>query len=148
MNKKIVKIFLDANVLIDFATGQKDAVDTLNFLFKKRRKEVLFTSSLALCQMISTLQTKKKSRKAFTKRQVIEVLKHFQPKLSVLDLKAEDIVSASYENSNDYEDCVQYVISQKRKCDAVLTSNTSDFIDFDGIVAISPKLSLVSQLIK
>ncbi|MBR7023549.1 MAG: hypothetical protein IKI09_08810 [Bacteroidales bacterium] len=44
----IIKVYIDTNVLVNYATGQEEDVAALNYIFKKRRKEALFTSSLAL----------------------------------------------------------------------------------------------------
>jgi predicted nucleic acid-binding protein len=44
----IQKIYLDTNVLINYCTGQAKEREALEYLFRTRRKEVLFTSSLAL----------------------------------------------------------------------------------------------------
>lgn len=47
MESEPIHIYVDTNVLINYCTNQKSDVDALNYVFKKRRKEVLFTSSLA-----------------------------------------------------------------------------------------------------
>ena len=54
--QSIVKVYIDTNVLVNYVTGQQDDVSVMNYLFKVRRKETLFTSSLALAQTITQLQ--------------------------------------------------------------------------------------------
>ena len=56
------RIYIDTNVLINNCTGQADDVATLNHIFKKRRLEVLYTSTLAAVQTVCILQTAKKTR--------------------------------------------------------------------------------------
>jgi len=54
MSKKIdYHIYVDTNVLVDYYTGQDDAVACLKYLFSINRKENLFTSTLALVQTVS-----------------------------------------------------------------------------------------------
>jgi len=54
--ESIIKVYIDTNVLVNYITGQTTDVASLNYVFKKRRKETLFTSSLALVQTITQLQ--------------------------------------------------------------------------------------------
>lgn len=62
--KTFIRIYIDTNVLINYCTGQPTETAALDFLFKKKRREVLFTSSLAIVQTVANLQTAKKTRKA------------------------------------------------------------------------------------
>ncbi len=62
MSDKAIRIYIDTNVLINYCTGQQSDVQTLRYIFSQRRKENLFTSSLAIVQTIANLQTKKNSR--------------------------------------------------------------------------------------
>lgn len=140
--KKAHRIYVDTNVIINYCTGVKNDVDTLNYIFKKKRKEVLFTSSLAIIQTITNLQTKKKTRKAFSKRKTIDTLNRILDKFTILDLRMSYIVESFTCKSEDIEDNTHYILSQKKKCDAILTNNVSDFAPFDTIVKISPKSNL------
>ena len=144
---KIVKVYLDTNILIDYITRQNNIVEAVNYLFQKRRKEVLFTSSLAIAQTLCNLQKKKKTRSAFTKEQAVQVVDFYLKKLTILDLTKADIEKAKTENGNDMEDCIQRAVSKKKKCDAILTRNTSDFSNFDDVKIISPKIAFLKQLI-
>ena len=87
----IQKIYLDTNVLINYCTGQAKEREALEYLFRTRRKEVLFTSSLALVQTITNLQTKKKARRAYNKEETSKLIDGLLPKMTVLDLTAADV---------------------------------------------------------
>ena len=50
-----IRVYVDSNALINFFTRQKDEIDAFKYLFEKRRREVLFTSTLAIAQTISNL---------------------------------------------------------------------------------------------
>ena len=147
MSQKIIKIYVDTNVLIDFMTNQNEVVNSMKYLFSQRRKEVLFTSSLAITQAISNLQTKKKTRKAFTKEEANEVVDFYHSKFSVIDLTMNDVLSAKSKAGDDLEDCIHYVLSKKRKCDAIITNNVADFIGYDDVKIIKPNIKLLKTTI-
>ena len=148
MNSNPIHIYVDTNVLINYCTKQKNDVDALNYIFSKRRKEVLFTSSLAIVQTITNLQTKKATRKAFTKEEVINCINKIITKLTVIDLTINDIKKSYDENGYDVEDCVHTILSKKKKCNTILTNNLSDFKTFKDINLLPVKLVHLKKIIK
>lgn len=86
-NVKLRRIYVDTNVLINYCTGQNADTQTLKYIFSKRRKEILFTSSLAIAQTISRLQSgnKARNRKAYTREITIDKLNELLQKFTVLD---------------------------------------------------------------
>jgi len=149
MSDKIIRIYVDTNVLINYCTGQNNDVQALGYIFSKRRKEVLFTSSLAVVQTITKLQagSKQHSRKAYSREITIEKLQEILPKFTVLDLSLSDIKTSFKYLNSDVEDSVHYVLSQKAKCDAILTNNKKDFVFFRDIDVFSTDLgSLKSDI--
>lgn len=148
--EKVCKIYVDSNVIINYCTGVREDVEVLGYIFRKRRRESLFTSSLAIVQTISNLQTKKKSRKAFSKQETITKLNSIINKFMVLDLTMNDVTNGFGSDSEDIEDGVHYSLSQKRKCDAILTNNVSDYLSFKEILRITPRSGLgsIKALIK
>ena len=46
------------------------------------------------------------------------------------------------------EDNIHYVLSQKMKCNAILTNNIKDFAFFKDIAVIEPNLALLKQKIQ
>jgi predicted nucleic acid-binding protein len=142
MSDKAIRIYIDTNVLINYCTGQQSDVQTLRYIFSQRRKENLFTSSLAIVQTIANLQTKKKTRKAFSRTAAILKLDGIIQKLTVLDLTYDDIKTGFNQSNDDVEDSVHYALSQKAKCDAILTNNISDFAIFYNVMKLSPQMGL------
>ena len=51
-SSKVIRIYVDSNVLINYCTRQINDVKALRYVFSKRRKEVLFTSSLAIFRLV------------------------------------------------------------------------------------------------
>ena len=139
---KARRIYVDTNVLINYCTGVPADTSALNYIFSKRRKEVLFTSTLAIVQTITNLQTKKKSRRAFSKEQTVLSINKLLSKFTVLDLTLSDVTNGFNSDAEDVEDGTHYILSQKKKCDAILTNNTKDFAHFSSVYKISPKSSL------
>jgi len=146
---KIKRIYVDTNVLINYCTGQDNDVKALQYLFFKRRKETLFTSSLAVVQTITKLQSESKQykRKAYSRETTIKKLDDILPKFTVLDLSLSDIKAGFRHLNSDIEDNVHYVLSQKMKCNAILTNNIKDFAFFKDVAAIESNLSLLKQKI-
>ena len=144
----IQKIYLDTNVLINYCTGQAKEREALEYLFRTRRKEVLFTSSLALVQTITNLQTKKKVRKAFSKEETNRLIDSLLPKMTVLDLTEADVKKGRAFPNTDIEDSIHYVLSQKHKCDAIITNNVSDFVYFRDVEVLKPERRLLSLKIR
>ena len=150
MSSKITRIYVDTNVLINYCTGQNNDVGALKYVFSKRRKEVLFTSSLAVVQTITKLQSGSKmhNRKAYSREKTISILNEILPKFTVLDLSLPDIKEGFNHLNRDVEDSVHFVLSQKMKCDAILTNNTKDFDYFKSILTIDADLGLLKRIVK
>jgi predicted nucleic acid-binding protein len=135
-----MRIYVDTNVLVNYFTQQVDDVRCLDYLFTKVRKEILFTSSLAVVQAVSILQTKKKNRVAFTREKAVESIEKIFTKFSIIDLYGNDVKEGGQRHENkDVEDNVHYVLSQKLKCDIIITNNTSDYRYFADIITVAPK---------
>lgn len=146
MKSSIRKIYIDTNVIINYCTGVENDVRALNYVFSKCRKEMLFTSSLSVVQAVSNLQTKKKSRPAFDRFETISKIETVLKKVTQLDLTQQDIAEAFSLVNNDLEDNVHYVLSKKRKCEAILTNNVKDFIVFN-IRVLNPKNRMLKSYI-
>ena len=122
MKSKSIRIYIDTNVLVNYCTGQQADVDALTYIFSKRRRETLFTSSLAIVQTITQLQKSNKSRKAFDRASVVELMNKLMTKFSVIELSKNDLNRGfAYENK-DVEDSIHYALCEKLKCDTILTN--------------------------
>ena len=123
----IVKVYIDTNVLVNYVTGQHEDVSVMNYLFKVRRKETLFTSSLALVQTISQLQkgNRSKGRKPLDKTQTGAALNDLKRRITVIDLTEADVDNG------------------------ILTNNISDFACYTRIKKLNPRyLGTIKQRIR
>ena len=141
----LLNIYVDTNVLVNFCTNQENDTLALKYIFSKRNKNRLFTSSLSIVQTIANLQSKKKTRGAYTREKTIELLNSIIPKFTILDLSYNDIKEGFNAKNNDIEDSVHYVLSQKAKCNAIITNNVKDFVWFNDIETIMPSLGILKQ---
>jgi predicted nucleic acid-binding protein len=150
MKNQIIRLYVDTNVLINYCTGQTADKNALNYIFSKRKKEVLFTSSLAIVQTISQLQSDSKihKRKAYSREATINKLNEILPKFTILDLSMADVKDGFNYLNGDIEDSVHYVLSQKKKCDAIITNNRKDFVFFKDIDTFIPNLTVLKSEIQ
>lgn len=58
--------------------------------------------------------------------------------VKVLTVTNEDVLNAYMQRASDFEDCLLAVCARANKCDAIVTRNKKDFIDF-GIMLLSPE---------
>ncbi|MCQ2605417.1 MAG: type II toxin-antitoxin system VapC family toxin [Bacteroidales bacterium] len=145
---KCIRVYVDSNALINFFTQQKNEKDAFKYLFEKRRREVLFTSTLAIAQTISNLQTKKKTRAKFSKEQTNQIVDFIKTKFTILEFSKTDIENARNNNkSEDFEDCIHYEISQKKNCDCIITNNIKDFTNFQ-LPVLQPSVCILKDFIK
>ena len=144
------RIYVDTNVLVNYFTKQADDVQCLNYLFSKVRKEIFFTSSLAKVQAISILQTKKGSRKKFSRAEITDCCNDIDLHFSIIDLTNRDIAKGAQEKSEDLEDNVHFILAEKLKCDVIITNNTSDFAYFrNRIISLTPRdIGRIRKLVK
>jgi predicted nucleic acid-binding protein len=131
-------LYIDTNVLINYFTGQTDDVNCLNFLFK--RTEKLYTSTLALVQMVTQLQNKTSKRKPFKKEKIFECLDFIRQKITILEVSEDDVFYFKKKTfvGNDIEDFIHYSISKKISCGKIITNDTGHFLNFVGIEALEP----------
>ncbi|MCR5658330.1 MAG: PIN domain-containing protein [Bacteroidales bacterium] len=149
--ESIIKVYIDTNVLVNYITGQASDVASLNYVFKKRRKETLFTSSLALVQTITQLQkgNKKNGRKPYDYVKTGRAISELKKRITVLDLTEADIDDGMKESNKDLEDSIHYVLCQKVGCEAIMTNNVSDFSCFTKIRKLDPRyFGTIKQRIK
>jgi len=148
-NNKNLSVYIDTNVLRNFFTGQTADVECLRFIFSIRRKEKLFTSTLAVAQALSGLQKSNRNRKGFTKEKIIEISKYISQKISLIDFSESDFYKGIALGSEDVEDNIHYFLSQKKNCNLIITNDTKGFSNFYNIIVLKPtQLSYLRNLIR
>ena len=85
-------------------------------------------------------------RAAFDRLETIAKMETVLKKVTQLDLTSQDIEAAFALINNDIEDNVHYILSQKRKCEAIITNNIKDFSVFN-IKLINPKNRMLKSYV-
>ena len=66
----------------------------------------------------------------------------------VKEREALDLKKGRAFPNTDIEDSIHYVLSQKHKCDAIITNNVSDFVYFRDVEVLKPERRLLSLKIR
>ena len=141
---KSISLYIDANVLRNYCTGQKADVECLNFLFEKRKRDKLFTSTFAIGQVLSAYQ----NRKGITKEKTLEKGNFFLNKMSLIDFLEKDVKVSLELSGNDVEDNMHYILSKKKKCAIIITNDKNGFAEFKDVIVIKPtKLGFLQNMI-
>jgi predicted nucleic acid-binding protein len=139
-----MSLYIDANVLRNYCTGQAADIDCLNFLFDKRKPNRLFTSSLAVAQALSGFQKKKH----ISKDDVLRKGLFFNEKMTIIDFSDKDMLSSFEQSGIDVEDNMHYVLSKKKNCTVIVTNDKTGFSTFRDVVVVKPtKLGYLKNLI-
>lgn len=135
------RIYIDANVLINYCTGQSDDRAELRGLFSAKSSAMLFTSNLAIVQTIAKLQTKTKYRDALTIEDIKKYINYFYAHITVCEV-SNQIIKRALEMSSgvDMEDNIHFQISQSVKCNTILTNNKKDYDPYPVYVIVPGKL--------
>jgi len=124
-------IFVDTNVLIGYFIQQKKDLDALSYIFSLEGKR-LYTSSLAIAQVVSVLQKKQ------TNETIEKFVLYLMSKFKIIAFVDEDIKTALRLKKSDIEDSIQYAMAKKLKCFWIVTNNTKDYTSFIDIAVLPP----------
>lgn len=139
IHKIRANVFVDANVLIGAFRGLKNDVYAMEYL-KKIPQLRLYTSSLAVAQMIAACQLKgNKERYMKLKEAVESITKRF----SIISCSGKDIEQSLLMEQPDMEDNLQYVMGERMKCTHYVTNNKKDFLFANATIIPSKKIRLI-----
>lgn len=134
-------IFIDTNVLINDILfrqfnrpNSKPSNTALDYLLRIARRET-FVASFSIVQVISTLERARMSQEII--RQEIQ---YILTKHTIINFTEKDIQAALDDFSDlDIEDTFQFVVSQKMRCQYIVTENVKDFKTFQNVRIVRPK---------
>ncbi|MBO7141958.1 MAG: type II toxin-antitoxin system VapC family toxin [Bacteroidales bacterium] len=130
--KRTNRIYIDANVLINYCTGQPNDCSELKWLFSSKCDDMLYTSNLAIVQTIAKLQTANKYRKALLRTDIEKFINYFYSHITVCEVSNNIIKQAmNLIDGDDLEDNIHYLASQSVNCNIILTNNKKDFLPFN-----------------
>ena len=135
------RIFLDTNVLLNDIffrrfnrPNSRPAHTAIEYLVRVARRET-FVASFSIVQIISTLE-----RARVTRDIIRQEIQQILTKHEIINFTEKDIQSAlTAFDDLDIEDTFQFIVSQKVKCQYIITDNVRDFRTFQNVRVIRPK---------
>ncbi|MBO7538816.1 MAG: PIN domain-containing protein [Prevotella sp.] len=115
-------VFLDTNILVDYALGREFGDDAEQLLQRGHDGEVsLMASYLTFANMAYILRTKV---------DIYALLEHLSGFIKVLPMDNEQLHNALGQRVHDFEDMLQYQCAKAGNCDVIITNNKHDFAEF------------------
>ena len=137
-----MKVFLDTNVLLDFADARNNAFQAEAILNLGKRGEIVNCASYLSYANINYI---KRDLPRATRYQLIRDLRK---DITVLPCDAVQLNEAlAHEDVRDFEDLLQYKCAQAAGCDVIVTNNTKDYQEFCDIPFMSSRDFLLHYFI-
>ena len=130
---KLVKIFVDTNVILDVLCNRADFVKSSSAVWNLCETNKLegYMSALTVPNIVYIL------RKELTPEKTMQLIEQISLIFKVVDLKASDLKSAAKMLTSDYEDAVQSCQAARIGADYIVTRNIRDFKD-SKVSALKP----------
>lgn len=119
------RVFLDTNILVDYALGREFGDDAEQLLQRGHDGEVsLMASYLTFANMAYILRTKV---------DIYALLENLSNFIAVLPMDNEQLQNALGQKVHDFEDMLQYQCAKAGECDVIITNNKHDFAEFSEL---------------
>lgn len=129
-----MKVFLDANVIIDVVQNRTDFVEASSKVL-----QLGLDGECELCASDITFTTVSYyARKNRTPEQLYDVLQSLREIVDVAPSGKVAIDWASRQKSKDFEDAVQYYAALRSGAEYIVSRNVRDY-PYDDIIVISPQ---------
>ena len=133
------RIFVDTNVIIGAWAGRENDSRCLQYLFTLKGKR-LYLSTLSIAQFVSVFQKKRDSD------DIRQQVKYLLTKFILVNFTEKDIEAAVNDPGNDIEDCIQYALCSKMKCQHFITNNLKDYSGYKLLNVLKPsKVRKINQ---
>ena len=118
-------VFLDTNILIDYALNRPGGSDAEQLLMRGRNGDITLTASLlTFANMAYILKGKTDIYGFFT------MLTGF---VNVLSMDGSQFQAALSKPVRDFEDMLQFQCAKAGGCDIIITNNKRDFVEFSDL---------------
>lgn len=123
------RVFLDTNILIDYALGREHGDDAEQLLQRGCDGEIeLAASYLTFANLAYILKSK---------IDVYELISDLTRYITVLPTDGNQLLTALKQRVRDFEDMLQYQCAKTGRCDFIITGNSRDFAAFCDIPLMS-----------
>lgn len=128
------RIFLDTNILLDYGQERKEFLYAKAIMELGERREIeLFASYLSYANMGYILRK-------YPKDEIWSLIKDMREGITVLDTNGSQLdLALSHVPVKDYEDLLQFQCALQGKCDAIVTNNKDDFVEFSTLPLFTSK---------
>ena len=117
------KLYLDANVILDYLQSRRNGIYTEKIFLMAHRKQVeLITSVLNF----ATFYCVEKQR-GFSRNEIYSRFIHINKVISAIDQTARSFQSALKSRFSDFEDALQYFAAIEETSNMLITGNKKDF---------------------
>lgn len=130
-----MRLMIDTNIFLDVLLKREQFFEQSREVLKlcENKKIQGFVSATSITDIFyiirKALQNQEIAYKAFGA--ILDIVK-------VLTVTNDDVLNAYMQKAQDFEDCLLAKCSISNKCDAIVTRNKKDFVDF-GIKIVSPE---------
>ena len=116
------QVFLDTNILVDYAVGREHCDDAAQLLQRGRNGEFCLQASyLTFANMAYILKTKV---------DVYALFSNLCSYITVLTTDNAQLQAAMRQRVRDFEDLLQYQCAKANGCDVIITNNGKDYAEF------------------
>lgn len=117
------KIFLDTDVILDFALAREPFFQNAQHLFTLIESNILqgFTSSLIIANCYYILQ------KFYSHKEAIQIIQNLIQLLNILPVHKTDLQNSIKSNFKDFEDGIQASVAKENQIKILLTRNLKDY---------------------
>ena len=120
-----MKVFLDTNVLLDFADNRNGAFQAEAILNLGKRGEIVICASYLSYANINYI------KRDLPRAMRYQLIRDLKKGITVLPCDAAQLDTAlNHEDVRDFEDLLQYQCAVAAGCDVVVTNNTRDYLEF------------------
>ena len=126
------RVFLDTNILMDAAEYRRFSPEALTIL------DLCSAGIIHVCASTMSFATMSYLLRHYTKEHFHETIKHITSIVEVISVDVRHFESAiNYGPVGDFEDLLQYQSAVAAGCEAIVTNDKKDFLEFCQIPCLS-----------
>ena len=118
------RIFLDTNILLDFALGREHADDAEKIL------ALGLVGAIEVCASYLSFANMGYILRHHPKKEIYALIKSMREDVTVLPMDGMQLDAGLALHADDIEDALQYQCAKAADCDAIITNNGKDYAAF------------------
>lgn len=118
------RIFLDTNILLDFALGRDHADEAEKIL------ALGVAGAIEVCASYLSFANMGFILRRHSKDEIYELINSMREDITVLPMDSVQLDAGLALHADDIEDALQYQCAKAANCDVIVTNNKKDYADF------------------